>query len=531
MEWTSSSPFVLSANLHGGSVVASYPYDDSDPKLNRTSVYSKSPDDLFFRDLATGYASRNPLMGSGNPHCPDKETFPGGVTNGADWYDVSGSMQDWNYVFTNTFEVTFELSCCKFPLANQLPLEWQRNRASMLWFTGQVHRGAKGVVKDNETLKPIHGAKVKIVGNTHHVVTSKRGEYWRLLMPGNYSLVVEADGFGSEVVGPDVPALDFVHHNYSSMQSWLQSACAARPEICALRYGKVDRVTKLLDETRIYIMPSMNPDGHEHAYEEYQRLRTSSLPRSDPTQIVLPGRANANGVDLNRDFPDDLIPRSVLAERQPETQAVMDWALSSHFVLSANFHGGFIVANYPYDACRNPYDVCLQSSYSVSPDDDLYRNISKVYAMANPRMGHVECQCGRDHECYPGGIVNGHVWYSVRGGLQDWSYLHTSDTHVTVEVSCDKFPPDETLESYWEDNEESMMAYIEQVHQGISGFVLDEATGSPIVSGASEDDQKRDIRIYVEGNDRSVGVSKAGEYFRLLLPGSYVIWAEDHTSG
>ncbi|CAG0904764.1 unnamed protein product [Cyprideis torosa] len=194
MEWTSSSPFVLSANLHGGSVVASYPYDDSDPKLNRTSVYSKSPDDLFFRDLATGYASRNPLMGSGNPHCPDKETFPGGVTNGADWYDVSGSMQDWNYVFTNTFEVTFELSCCKFPLASQLPLEWQRNRASMLWFTGQVHRGAKGVVKDNETLKPIHGAKVKIVGNTHHVVTSKRGEYWRLLMPGNYSLVVEADG-------------------------------------------------------------------------------------------------------------------------------------------------------------------------------------------------------------------------------------------------------------------------------------------------------------------------------------------------
>ncbi|CAG0904763.1 unnamed protein product, partial [Cyprideis torosa] len=483
MEWTSSSPFVLSANLHGGSVVASYPYDDSDPKLNRTSVYSKSPDDLFFRDLATGYASRNPLMGSGNPHCPDKETFPGGVTNGADWYDVSGSMQDWNYVFTNTFEVTFELSCCKFPLASQLPLEWQRNRASMLWFTGQVHRGAKGVVKDNETLKPIHGAKVKIVGNTHHVVTSKRGEYWRLLMPGNYSLVVEADGYETSpmlnfTVGEDldpkwldvnlsrslkpsksegiawvprklpvqnltdsvpdlsknsasseagVPALDFVHHNYSSMQSWLQSACAARPEICALRsvgksveerelwtvlitgnikgsqvgkpevcyianmhgdeavglelmlhlirkfllgYGKVDRVTKLLDETRIYIMPSMNPDGHEHAYEEYQRLRTSSLPRSDPTQTV-------------------------------------------------------------------PYDP-IPSKPSIF--------------------------------------------------------------------------------------------YLPPVHQGISGFVLDEATGSPIVSGASEDDQKRDIRIYVEGNDRSVGVSKAGEYFRLLLPGSYVIWAEDHTS-
>lgn len=30
-------------------------------------------------------------------------------------------------------------------------------------------------------------------------------------------------------------------------------------------YGKVDRVTKLVDTTDIYLMPSMNPDGYENS--------------------------------------------------------------------------------------------------------------------------------------------------------------------------------------------------------------------------------------------------------------------------
>lgn len=84
---------MLSGNLHGGTVVASYPFDDS-ASHQQQGRYSKSEDDSLFRFLALVYAQKHPVMKTGHPNCPDTpdETFEDGITNGAHWYDVAGKM-------------------------------------------------------------------------------------------------------------------------------------------------------------------------------------------------------------------------------------------------------------------------------------------------------------------------------------------------------------------------------------------------------------------------------------------------------
>lgn len=68
--------------------------------------------------------------------------------------------------------------------------------------------------------------------------------------------------------------------------------------------------------------------------------------------------------------------------RQPETIAVMKWILKGNFVLSANLHGGDLVASYPFDETsqhRNGAD-------GAAPDDSLFRYIARTYAKQHLTM-------------------------------------------------------------------------------------------------------------------------------------------------
>lgn len=71
------------------------------------------------------------------------------------------------------------------------------------------------------------------------------------------------------------------------------------------------------------------------------------------------GRANADDIDLNRNFPD-LYAQGV-NPIQPETKAVMEWSSSHPFVLSANLHGGVYAV---WSGCVRSVvrGVCMQCS-------------------------------------------------------------------------------------------------------------------------------------------------------------------------
>ena len=54
-------------------------------------------------------------------------------------------------------------------------------------------------------------------------------------------------------------------------------------------------------------------------------------------------------------------------------------------------------------------------------------------------------------------------YFYVRSGMQDFNYLHTNCFEVTVELGCDKFPPEEELNLNWHENHEALIAFVEAV--------------------------------------------------------------------
>ena len=258
-------------------------------------------------------------------------------------------------------------------------------------------------------------------------------------------------------------------------------------DLLLANYGTDAGITALIDTTAIWIVPLANPDGYEAIT-----------------------RTNANGVDLNRSYPTypedwsgTIFSGAPLDDsgRQPETQHIMAWSAANSFVQSANLHGGALVVNYPYDD-----DDVGSFNDAPSPDDLLFEDISSRYAVNNPPMFNTPFPTNA-----VGGIINGSLWYSIDGGLMDWTYRYLACNDVTLELSKNKLPPMGQLDQFWIENQNAMLAYLAAVHMGIRGVVTNADTGDPVYA-----------EIRVSGNAQPVFTDPdVGDYHRMLLPGTY----------
>ncbi|XP_062272813.1 inactive carboxypeptidase-like protein X2 isoform X1 [Scomber scombrus] len=155
-------------------------------------------DESLFRWLAVSYASTHLTMTHNYQGSCQGDNAAGGqgIVNRAKWKPITGSMNDFSYLHTNCFELSIFLGCDKFPHQSDLAYEWEKNREAMLTFMEQVHRGIRGIVKDQQG-NPIANATVSVEGINHDVTTASTGDYWRLLNPGEYRVTARAEGFSA----------------------------------------------------------------------------------------------------------------------------------------------------------------------------------------------------------------------------------------------------------------------------------------------------------------------------------------------
>ena len=98
--------------------------------------------------------------------------------------------------------------------------------------------------------------------------------------------------------------------------------------------------------------------------------------------------------------------------------------------------------------------------------------------------------------------------------MQDYNYMFSNCMELTVEVSCDKKPAGKTLAAHWENNYVAMLNVLQSADGGVKGLVVDEE-GVPL-AGA---------KVRIAGVDKEIVATERGEYWRLLVPGTYVITA------
>ncbi|KFD50835.1 hypothetical protein M514_08273 [Trichuris suis] len=359
-----------------------------------------------------------------------------------------------------------------------------------------------------------HSGAKQMIGNLKQPVDFRHHHYpdlvrWMSFYASTYSRIAHLYSIGKSVEGrellvlaistnpwrhePGKPEVKLVGNMHGNEVLGRECLLYLIQVLCE-NYGSNEYITRLVNSTRIHILPSMNPDGYENAVEG--------------DRIGYVGRNNSRNFDLNRNFPCRF-PQFCGDPLQPEVAAVMKWSWRIPFVLSANLHAGTTVVNYPYDDTETG-----EAFYNAAPDESVFKMLAYTYARAHTDMWVSGYRCGlrKDGDFFLNGMTNGAVWYTLSGGMQDWNYLRTNDFEVTIEMNCFKYPYASTLQKYWNEHKYSLLLFIDQVHRGIYGFVWSRGK-KPV----------QDAIIHVHGISHNVTTNKDGDYWRLLVPGKYTV--------
>ena len=187
MQFLSAHNFTLAANLHGGAEVFNYPWD------TWMSWEHSHADAAWWNYVGRQFADTCHQI---NPDFMTTED--NGVTEGGDWYVITGSMQDYHNWYLGTRHVTIEVGDEKVLGSILLPTFWVYIYRSLLNFIAEASNGIHGTVTDSLTGEPLQ-ALVYIANHDldhSYVETSlPHGDYHRPIKAGQYAVTYSAEGY------------------------------------------------------------------------------------------------------------------------------------------------------------------------------------------------------------------------------------------------------------------------------------------------------------------------------------------------
>jgi hypothetical protein len=216
-------------------------------------------------------------------------------------------------------------------------------------------------------------------------------------------------------------------------------------------YNTDDDIKKLVDNTEMYFIPCINPDGY--LYNESQWPEGGGYWRKNRRL----NQNNTYGVDLNRNFgyewghddfgsspsPVSSTYRGPEPFSEPETQLLKSFCEEHEFCIAMNYHsyGDFILHPWGY------------VSYLYSSDHELFQTYGKLLSSKN-------------HYRYdnPGSLI-----YLVNGDSNDWLYGERDTKPMCIALTPEIGSEED---GFWPEIERIIPLCIESMHQNLEAAKL-----------------------------------------------------------
>lgn len=185
-------------------------------------------------------------------------------------------------------------------------------------------------------------------------------------------------------------------------------------------YDKDPEIKYLVDNTKMYFIPCVNPDGYLYNESTHPEgggyWRKNRRPHQFPSSV---------GVDLNRNYGyewghDDIgssadvkssVYRGPAAFSEPETQAIRDFCLMHDFQLAFNHHAFGNILIYPWGYEDTPTE-----------DHDIFTSFGDVMTSHN----HFSTGTGKET-----------IGYHLNGHADDWMYGEQSQKDKIYAYTCE----------------------------------------------------------------------------------------------
>jgi len=273
-------------------------------------------------------------------------------------------------------------------------------------------------------------------------------------------------------------------------------------------YGSDPEITENVNNTQIWFVPLVNPNGHKVVTDEINTMwRKNIRDNNENGTLNVTGYSPQDGVDPNRNYGWEWGGASTnwtsetyqgtSAFSEPETQAVKNLIDSHHFVAGISYHSYGELILYPFGYAEEV----------VAPDQVALEELATNIALTIPAQGGGNYTPEASWELYP-----------CTGTTDDYSYGTQGIFSYTIELATQFIPPAGEVAGICADNVEAAMILLDRVNGStLTGHITDAGTQEPIVA-----------QILVEGIDDS-GVyrepynsdNEFGRYYRLLTNGTY----------